>query len=164
MLSLPRKFAVSLKQRCNSAEANQGEEGRINFHVDLPIVRCSAIFWPTRRSRGAQFLLLAMQLFLYSVIAYELFAFALVTQAVFGPNVLALSALGYPTVESLSILVGFTFLGVLLVMPFYVTAQICRARNRSVPKGMFVTFFFGWIATAVLWLGLKTRRPDGALV
>jgi hypothetical protein len=105
-----------------------------------------------------------MQSFLLPLLAYELFAFALVTQVLFAPNVLFLPFLALPTGEALSILVGFTLLGVLLVMPFVVTVQICKARNRSVPKGIFVTFLFGWIATVALWLGLKKRRPDGVLV
>lgn len=62
--------------------------------------------------------------------------------------------------ESSSILLTLIVIGAFFVMPFLVSAHICKTRNRSVAKGLFVTLFFGWIATACLWLALKTRDPQ----
>jgi len=63
----------------------------------------------------------------------------------------------------MELLIILFYLGV-LVVPFIITAKICKERNRDVVKGMVVTFFFGWIAVLILWLALKTRRKDGILV
>lgn len=49
------------------------------------------------------------------------------------------------------------------IMPFFVTAHICKIKNRNVAKGLFVTLFFGWFATAILWLALKRRNRNGVL-
>lgn len=50
-----------------------------------------------------------------------------------------------------------------LATPFFLSWKICNDRNRNVIKGLFVTLFFGWVATICFWLGLKTRRSDGTL-
>jgi len=55
---------------------------------------------------------------------------------------------------------GSLFLFVWFLLPFLVSARICGNRNRSVAKGMFVTMLGGWIATSLLWLGLKRRSVD----
>ena len=55
--------------------------------------------------------------------------------------------------------VGIFIIVVLYVLPLFVSAAICKEKNRNPIKGIFITLFFGWLATVGLWLGLKTRDP-----
>jgi len=59
--------------------------------------------------------------------------------------------------------VGVGLIFVVYIWPFMVTIEICKKRNRTVSKGVFITIFLGWLGTAGIWLALKTRRPDGTL-
>jgi len=48
---------------------------------------------------------------------------------------------------------------VLWIVPIILCGWICSDKHRSVAKGVFLGFFFGWFAVAGLWLALKTRDP-----
>lgn len=54
---------------------------------------------------------------------------------------------------------GFLILFLIYGLPLLVSATICREKHRNVLKGVFITLFFGWIATAGLWLALRSRDP-----
>ena len=54
-------------------------------------------------------------------------------------------------------IVGFFILIVLYVLPIFVSALICKEKNRNPLKGVFITLFFGWLATVGLWLALRKR-------
>lgn len=44
-------------------------------------------------------------------------------------------------------------------LPIFICAKLCRVRNRSEAKGVFLGLCFGWLAAIGLWLGLKRRHP-----
>ena len=48
--------------------------------------------------------------------------------------------------------------------PIYQGRQIASERNRSTGKATLLIIFFGWIGVVFLFLFLKTRREDGALI
>lgn len=54
------------------------------------------------------------------------------------------------------IIIGIIYF-VLYGWPMIVSAKICKARNRTVSKGVVVTLLFGWWATFFIWLALKHR-------
>ena len=60
--------------------------------------------------------------------------------------------------------IAFGYVFILFVLPFFVSRDLARRRNRSVVKALFLTFFFGWLAPVGFWLALKTRRADGVLI
>lgn len=49
------------------------------------------------------------------------------------------------------------YLFIIVVLPFYISYLICKNRNRSVAKGMFITLCFGWASTIGMWLMLKKK-------
>lgn len=51
-------------------------------------------------------------------------------------------------------------MAVFIITPFVLTTRVCRNRNRSVLKGLFVTVFTSWIGTTFLWLALRRREPS----
>ena len=57
-------------------------------------------------------------------------------------------------------MIALLFLAGLTFLPMFVSAHICKERNRNVVKGLVVTFFFGWFATFFLWMALKTRNSE----
>lgn len=64
----------------------------------------------------------------------------------------------------MELLILLFFVYVLYIAPLMVSAEICRKRNRNIAKGVFVTLFFGWAATAGLWLALKRRDPKSLML
>lgn len=57
------------------------------------------------------------------------------------------------------ILIGLLFIFLIFFAPLFVAWDICKNRNRNPWKGLFLAFFFGWLAVAGLWLALKIRDP-----
>jgi TctA family transporter len=56
--------------------------------------------------------------------------------------------------------VGFLELFVFFILPFIVSYKLCKKRGRNTTKGLFVTFFTGWLGTAIIWLFLADKRPS----
>lgn len=54
---------------------------------------------------------------------------------------------------------GFLILFLIYGLPLLMSGAICHEKHRNVWKGIFITLFFGWIATAGLWLALRKRDP-----
>lgn len=59
---------------------------------------------------------------------------------------------------------GFLIIFLIYVLPLFVSGVICRDKHRNVIKGVFITLFFGWIATAGLWLALRKRDLETGLL
>jgi len=66
-------------------------------------------------------------------------------------------------------LVGFLFIFLIWILPLILSYAICKEKNRSVVKGLFVTaalsiFGLGWFAAIGFWLGLKKRSKETGML
>jgi len=59
---------------------------------------------------------------------------------------------------------GIIFLLIVWVLPIWVSAKLCKDRNRDPWKGAFVGLAAGWIGAILIWLALRKRDINGYLM